>query len=190
MSTELDPRPMTAEDLIVLPDDDVERDLIRGELRERPMTRRNRKHSRATSRVCYLLERWLETQPEPRGEVVGGEAGFRLRRDPDTTVGIDVAYVPAERLAATPERAAWIEGPPLLAVEILLPSDTKETIDEKIEPYLESGVALVWIVDPRFRTVTVYRPDAEPSLFNADQEITAEPHLPGFRAPVAAFFGR
>ena len=189
MSTEAHVWPMTAEDLLGLPDDHVERELIRGELRERPRTLKNRRHSRAMARIGYLLEGWLETQPEPRGEVFGGEAGFRLRRDPDTTVGMDVAYVSAERLAANPDRAAWIEGPPLLAVEILSPSDTQETIDEKIEVYLESGVALIWIVDPRFRTVRVYRPDAEPSLYNADHEITAEPHLPGFRAAVSAFFG-
>ena len=47
---------------------------------------------------------------------------------------------------------------------------------------------IVWVVDPSFSTVTVYRPDAKPQLFNADQEITAEPHLPGLRFAVAELF--
>jgi hypothetical protein len=36
--------------------------------------------------------------------------------------------------------------------------------------------------------VTVHRPGAEPELFNVRQEISAEPHLPGFRVPVARIF--
>jgi hypothetical protein len=37
--------------------------------------------------------------------------------------------------------------------------------------------------------MTIYGPNTEPQLFTVKQEITAEPHLPGFRAPVAAVFG-
>src|SRR5206468_339717 len=142
------------------------------QLRERPMTMRNRKHSRIEVRVSQALANWLDTRPEPRGEVVAGEAGFRLRRDPDTSVGIDVAYASAELVAATPERAAFFEGPPVLAVEILSPSDTQEEVDEKIALYLEAGVLLVWVINPRFRTVVVYRPGAAPELFNETQELT------------------
>jgi hypothetical protein len=36
---------MTTAQLLALPDDGVERELIRGELRERPTTRRNRLHA-------------------------------------------------------------------------------------------------------------------------------------------------
>jgi Uma2 family endonuclease len=183
------PGPMTTEELLVLPEDGVDRELIRGQLRERPMTRRNRRHSRGETRIAHLLESWLETQPEPCGVVVSGEAGFRLSRNPDTTVGIDVAYVSAE-IAAKEPGLAFFEGPPVLAVEILSPSDKQEEIDEKVALYLELGVAIVWVVNPVFRTVSVYRPGELPVLFNESQVITAEPHLPGFRAEVAKFFRR
>ncbi|CAN5894359.1 Uma2 family endonuclease [soil metagenome] len=181
---------MTTEELLALPDDGVDRELIRGQLREKPMTRRNRRHCRSTSRICNALEIWLDDSPEPHGEILVGEAGFRLRRDPDTTVGIDLAYISAAVAAANPDRVFLIEGVPILAVEILSPSDKHEEVLDKIEVYLEVGVALVWIVDPDLRTVTVHRPDAEPELFNATQEILAEPHLPGFRVPVAKLFSR
>ena len=77
---------MTTGELLSLPEDGTDRWLIAGELRERPMTLRNRFHSRAMVRLAYLLERWLEEQPEPRGQILAGEAGIILRRDPDTTV--------------------------------------------------------------------------------------------------------
>ena len=189
MSTTAPPALMTLEELLALPEDGMERDLIDGQLRERPMTRRNRWHSRSTIRLGSLLDQWLIRQPAPRGQIVGGEAGFRLHRNPDTGVGIDIAYVSAEVVAQTPESAAYFEGPPVLAVEILSPSDSQEAIDEKVDVYLKAGVRLVWIVHPRQRTVLVYRPDAEPALFNRSQELSGEPHLPGFRVAVARIFG-
>src|SRR4051812_6386351 len=188
VSTAISTPPMTTEEMLALPEDGLDRELIRGQLREKPMTRRNRRHCRTESRTVTILEIWLEPQPEPRGEVVSGEAGFRLSRDPDSTVGIDVAYVSAEVASREPD-AAYFEGPPVLAVEILSPSDTQEDIDEKVELYLETGVALVWVVNPRFRTVTVYRKGADPVMFSGTQELTAEPHLPGFRVPVSRLFG-
>jgi Uma2 family endonuclease len=179
---------MTTDELLAMPEDGVERELIRGQLREKPMTRRNPLHSEATVAVGYLLKAWLKQQPKPRGRVLGGEAGFRLRRDPDSTVGIDVAYISAELSASTPRRARLVDGPPVLAVEILSPSDKHEEITEKVEEYLAAGVPLVWVIDPDFRTVQVYRPGAEPELFNMQQQFSAEPHLPGLRIAVADMF--
>jgi Uma2 family endonuclease len=182
---------MTTEELLALPDDGVERWLIRGELREKrdtDMTRRNRFHSRITTRVAHFLDAWLDGQPQPRGLVLSGEAGVRLRRDPDTTVGVDVVYVSAAVLARQTDDSTIIDGVPVLAVEILSPSDTQDEVIEKVADYLAAGVALVWVIEPRYRTVTVYRPNAEPELINVRQELSAEPHLPGFRVPAARLF--
>jgi Uma2 family endonuclease len=179
---------MTTEELQAMPDDGMDRELIRGELRERPMTRRSRLHARTEARIVALIDRWMSSQPGLRGEILSGEAGCILRRDPDTTVGIDVAYVSPEMAARQSDETTLLDGPPVLAVEILSPSDKQEDIDEKVEEYLAAGVALVWIVNPRFRTVTAFRTDAEPELFNVRQELSAEPHLPGFRVAMKDLF--
>jgi Uma2 family endonuclease len=188
VSTLVSTRMMTTEELLSLPEDGLDRELIRGQVREKLMTRRNRRHSRVEILIGTALEKWLESRPEPRGEVVGGEAGFRLRRNPDSTVGIDIAYVSAE-VASLEPGSTYFEGPPVLAVEILSPSDKQEEIDEKVELYLETGVAIVWVVNPRFKTVCVYRPGADPELFSQRHDLAAEPHLPGFRVQVASLFG-
>jgi Uma2 family endonuclease len=184
---------MTTEELLALPDDGVERWLIRGQLREKSppgtsMTVRNRWHSRIMVRVAHVLENWRERQPEPRGAVLCGEAGCRLRRDPDTTVGIDVVYISPELAAQESDETSLIDGVPLLVVEILSPSDTQEQIDEKIDGYLQAGVALVWVIDPHDRTVTIYRPGQEPEFVNVRQELSGDPHLPGFHVPAAHLF--
>ncbi len=152
------------------------------------MTRRNRFHSRIMIRVGKILDNWLDEQPEPRGQVLVGEAGVILGHDPDTTVGIDVTYVSAEVMVRQTEDSALIDGVPTLVVEILSPSDTIEDVNEKIDAYLAARVSLIWIIDPYRRTVTVYQPDSVPKLYTIRDELSAEPHLPGFRIPVARFF--
>lgn len=179
---------VTEEDFLAMPDvEGIERDLVRGELRERPESIRTYAHSILSGRIGYLLGLWLRTLPRPRGVVLIGPAA-RLLRDPITIVGMDLAYIAAEAIPSQPHEAQYVDGPPILVIEILSPNDTCELIADKIEEYLEAGVLIVWIVEPRFSTVTVYRPDAKPQLFNSDQELTAEPHLPGFRVAVADLF--
>ncbi|HEY3788397.1 MAG TPA: hypothetical protein VGL71_06050, partial [Urbifossiella sp.] len=98
------PKLMTAEEFLALPDDGVERWLIRGQLREKrdtDMTLRNKTHSITEARVAYILGTWLATQPQPRGEIVCGEAGFLLRKKPASiTAGADVAVISAEQADA------------------------------------------------------------------------------------------
>jgi Uma2 family endonuclease len=180
--------PMTTEQLLALPRDGVDRWLIRGQLREKPMTVRNRWHSLILINIGYWLKAWLRQQPQPRGQILGGEAGCRLLRSPDSTVGIDLVYISAEIAAQRSDKTSLIEGAPVLAVEILSPSDAEQEINEKVDTYLAAGVRLVWIVDPHDRTVLVYRPGAEPVLFNARQELSGDPELPGFRVAVSEFF--
>ncbi len=188
MSVAVAPKLMTTEEMLALPENGVERWLVRGQLREKPMTVRNRTHSRIMVRVGFLLESWLEKQPEPRGSVLCGEVGVRLGRNPDTTFGVDVIYVSADTAARQTDETTLIEGAPVLAVEILSPSDTQEAINDKIDDYLRAGVAVVWVVDPRRRTVQVIRPGEEPELVNIRQELSGEPHLPGFQVQAAQLF--
>jgi Uma2 family endonuclease len=180
--------PMTTEALLARANDGTDRWLIRGELRERPMTVRNRLHSKVMASVTASLKLWRDSQPEPRADVLCGEAGVRLARDPDTTVGIDVVVVSAETLARQSDETALIDGVPLLAVEILSPSDTIVEVNEKIDVYLSTGVPLVWIIDPYRRTVTVYRPSEPPRIVAGSQELSGEPALPGFRVVLADLF--
>jgi Uma2 family endonuclease len=190
MSTTIAPPILTGDDLFALPDDGIEREFIRGQLRERPMTRLNRRHSRTTARLARFLDLSLDQRPEPKGEILVGDAAFRLRKEPESTVGIDVAYVSHELSAKSPDETFLIEGPPVLAAEILSPTDEHKDIVEKIELYLETGVAVVWIVDPDLRNVTVFRPRQQEMLFAAAQELVGDQELPGFRVNVAHLFGR
>lgn len=180
---------MTSDDLFVLPPSKkVDRWLFRGELRESKVTKRNPNHAGAVMALGGILRIWLLQQPKPRGKIYGGEAYFRIRKDPETNVGIDVALASHEQRAKVKKKSTYVDGPPIFAAEILSPHDKQKEIDETIEEYLDCGVKLLWIVDPSDETVTVYRPGRPPELFNATQEVSGDPELPGFHCPVADIF--
>ncbi len=187
IATEPERKLMTAEEFLAIPEDGIARELIHGIVKERGMSLRNRQHASVQSRIAARLLLWLEAQPMPHGDVVDGDCGFRLRRDPDLLVGPDVAYVSAEVLDRIDLKSAYLDGPPLLAVEILSPSDIGQDVFDKVELYLEAGV-IVWEIDPKFRVVRVHRPGRFVESYNMTQEVDADPYLPGLRIPVAAMF--
>jgi Uma2 family endonuclease len=190
------PKVWTAEDLLAMPDDGVERWIIKGQLREKPpefpgvsMTVRNRYHSEALSFIAATLVNWLRTKPQPRGGVYSGEAVVRLRSPVETTVGIDAVYAPPEVVSTqSDDRTTLLDGVPTLAVEILSPNDTQEEIEDKIDEYLGAGVPLVWTVNTHRRTITVHQPGQEPKLYSRSDRLPAHPAMPGFTPTVAELF--
>jgi Uma2 family endonuclease len=192
MSTATSPKLMTVEEFLALPDDGVERWLIRGELREKrdtDMTRRNKLHSITEARIAWILNNWVQRQPKPHGEVVCGEAGFLLRQTPITiSAGVDVAVISAAQADLHTRDTTMIEGPPALIAEVLSPHDTQEEVGERVEEYLECGVKVVWVVSPSFKTVTIHRAGVNPLALDARDTLDGNPELPGFSCPVADFF--
>lgn len=188
MSTAETQARMTAEEFLALPDTGNDRQLIRGRLMEKPMTYRNRMHAWVEAKLAYLLNRWLFEQSSPAGDVFAGEVGCFLRRDPDTIVGIDVAYFARDVLERASSSTTIIEGPPLLSVEILSPLDKQEEIHAKVREYLDGGVRQVWLVDPYFRTVQVHAAGRSPEMFNDQQTLAGGDLLPGWQVAVAELF--
>jgi Uma2 family endonuclease len=144
----------------------------------------------AIARISYVLLSWLEDHPDRFGVVASGEARCRIARNPDTTVGIDVAYFEGVEFVELPDGAKFFDGSPVVAVEVLSPTDEHEDLVARVRGFLAAGVPQVWVADPEFRSVTVHRPGVEASLFTASRTLTAEPELPGFECLVASLFAR
>ncbi len=178
----------TIDDLLAMPEDGKRYWLIDGEIVEMGMTQWNKHHTKAESRVSQLLLNWNDKQPVPRGSVHAGEAGVIF--DEDDSVGIDVVYLSPEQAArnAGDDLSTMIVGAPTLAVEILSPSNTMAIIHKKIDTYLAHGVAVVWLVDTHFRTVTLHRPNRPTAMLNSTEILNGDPELPGFCVPVAQLF--
>lgn len=181
---------LTSEELSArLEEEGFERWVINGELRERkPMTLRSPGHGGETANLTRILGNWCHACPTPRPKVFNGDIYFRLQAEPPTNVGVDIAVATAAQAASVTPNLRFIDGPPILAVEVLSANDVHEDVHEKLESYLDAGTPVVWIVDPFDSTVTVYRRGQEPVMFNRTQELAGDPDLPGFRCPVAEIF--
>jgi Uma2 family endonuclease len=118
------------------------------------------------------------------GKVRGGEAGIYTSRNPDTVRGADVLFISHERYTQK-QSCSYLDVAPDLIVEILLPSNTREELREKVQEYFAIGVRMVWVVNPRRRTIAVYRSPTDVRELHDDETIAGEEVLPGFACPVA-----
>jgi hypothetical protein len=59
---------------------------------------------------------------------------------------------------------------------------------EKVAEYLAPGTRLVWVVDPRPRTVTAYGAAGTARRYASADALDAGDVLPGFATPVAGLF--
>ena len=69
---------------------------------------------------------------------------------------------------------------PDLAIEVLSESNTAKEMERKRGEYFASGVCVVWEVDPRRRSVTVYTRDGSVTTISAPQRLEGGDVLPGF----------
>jgi Uma2 family endonuclease len=116
------------------------------------------------------------------------ETGIVTQRGPDTVRGPDISYWSAERLPLDQEPEGYPALAPDLGIEILSPNNVMAKIREKMAEYFQSGVRMVWIVDPEDRTVAVYRSMDEGRVLHENATLSGEDVLPGFSCGVAEFF--
>lgn len=174
----------TPEDLLAMPDEGKDYELVDGRLVERNMGMRS---SFVGGRILLLLGAWCDSHGT--GCVYAADAGYQcFANHPNKVRKADVSFISFERQPAAEIPDGYSRIPPDLAVEVVSPNDLVDEVDEKILEYLEAGVRLVWIVRPRSRLVEIHRTDGTSSLLRDTAEIAGEPVLPGFRCPVALFF--
>jgi Uma2 family endonuclease len=60
----------------------------------------------------------------------------------------------------------------------------------KVADYLAAGARLVWVVDPKRKSVTTYRTLLAPRRLESSESLDGEDVLPGLVIPVEAIFER
>jgi Uma2 family endonuclease len=179
-------RLLTAEDLATLPEEingqAVKYELFDGELVI--MAPPAGGHSvTSLSLNAYLL---FHAQHKGLGKAFD-EIGVLLRRKPDRVVGADGAFVLEKSLPVNYSKQGWLITIPEIIVEVRSKNDSMPEVVSKVEEYLEAGSVLVWVPDPRHKTVTEYRRDASPVVFKNEDMLVCD-LLPGFAVPVKNLF--
>jgi Uma2 family endonuclease len=181
---------MTLEDLVRLFEDEGPFELINGErVALNPMVM---KHNIRAKRLYDALVRFL--LDKSLGEAYF-EAAFVLTYQSDWVTGSrvpDILFVRAERLAAyITAHPNWEDMPlvlvPDLAVEVISTNDHYSDVDAKVDLYLDDGVEIIWVVDPKQKTVTVRGRDYYKKLKVGDV-LTGGDVIPGFELAVEKIF--
>jgi len=106
----------------------------------------------------------------------------------------DIMVYRTERIAAyraqTPDFAHQpIALVPDLCIEIVSQNDNYLELEAKVDNYLADGVKLIWVVNPRNKTVTVYTQGSDQiTRLRIDTTLSGGAVLPDFALPVKDIF--
>lgn len=137
---------------------------------------------RKNFRLTQQLANWAERD----GTGIGFDSSsvFVLpngaRRSPDA------AWVLLERWNAltTKEQDGFPPIAPDFVIELVSPSDLKkqkyENLQEKMQEYIENGVRLGWLIEPRTQKVEIYYPEQAVEILERLKNLSGKDVLPGF----------
>ncbi|MHB8577754.1 MAG: Uma2 family endonuclease [Dehalococcoidia bacterium] len=146
----------------------------------------SRGHNRTITKTARRLDEYVSAQG--LGEVLSGDTGIMLRRNPDRVRAPDVCFIAAARLAADVPDTGWLEVIPDLVVEVISPGDTMTEVQQKTEEWLRAGVRLVLNLNPQTRTVVASQSLDADRIYHAGDTLTCDPVLPDFSVQVADLF--
>ena len=169
--------------LIEARNDDRHFELIEGIIVEMPPSRYGNAVIAATI-ISYLVRYVMEND---LGFVSGPDGGFALTA---TDVRIpDMAFVAKDRIQG--DLPKLVNGAPDLAVEVISPSETPASINEKTHLYFDTGAKVVWIIYPDDRSAEIRTPLNEGFhviTVGIDDMLHARSVLPDFELPLKNIF--
>ncbi|MBD2384579.1 Uma2 family endonuclease [Cylindrospermum sp. FACHB-282] len=114
------------------------------------------------------------------GIVFSSSTIFRLpngaKRSPDA------AWIKLERWEALTdeERKKFPPLTPDFIIELRSETDRLQTLQEKMQEYIENGLRLGWLINPQGQQVEIYRPEKPVEIVQLPALLSGEDVLPGF----------
>jgi Uma2 family endonuclease len=177
-------RRVTALEFLSHPAASGKSELVRGEIHV--MTPAGGMHGIVAGRIFVALNAFVKEHG--LGLSFPDNTGFELPGLDDTVRSPDAGFVRADRLSLDSLGLGWVPVAPDLVVEVLSPSETSLTLDEKWRDYRAAGAILMWVIDPAGRTVTVREPGAPDRQLVASDTLNGGSVLPEFSIAVAQLF--
>lgn len=131
--------------------------------------------------IIRLVGNWV--RPRKLGRVTASNAGFILPNADQDVRAPDASFVRAERLRRT--TADYAQLVPDLMFEVKSKTDSLSKLREKIQQFLVLGTQVGVLVDPRSRTLEVYRLGVEAEVLGDGDVLRVPELLPGWEMVVA-----
>ncbi|MGB3693349.1 MAG: Uma2 family endonuclease [Spirulinaceae cyanobacterium] len=123
---------------------------------------------------------WLWNRQNKLGKVFDSSTCFRLPNG--ANLSPDVSWIKQARWdKLTPQQKATF--PPLapdFVLELMSPSDNLKDTQKKMQEYLDAGVKLGWLINPKKRQVEIYRLGQDKEVLAQPTILSGEDILPGF----------
>jgi Uma2 family endonuclease len=94
----------------------------------------------------------------------------------------DVAWIKKERWDSltTEEKTKFPPIAPDFVLELMSPTDSLQETQNKMQEYMENGVKLGWLINPKTQQVEIYRLGKPVEILAEPLELSGEDILPGF----------
>jgi Uma2 family endonuclease len=161
-------------------EDDLDYEIVNG---QQEVKMAGARHGRIGGNV--LTELGIYLRQNPIGGVYISNTTFLIGNNDRMP---DVSFVSAERFPPEGEPSSKWEIAPDLAVEVISPTDIWDKVNDKVKEYFAAGVRQVWLVSQPLQLVYVYDSLTQIKVVAAEEELTSEILLPGFKCRVADLF--
>ena len=141
------------------------------------------------TRIVRALGNWADE--DGRGQVSESSTGFRLPngavRSPDAAW---VSNAHWNALTAV-QRKGYAAICPEFVTELTSPSDRIEAVRKKVQDeWIANGAELAWLIQPKERRVTVYRPGQEAEVFEDPSSMQGTGCVAGFELIMERVWGK
>lgn len=175
----------TYDDLAAMPEDNVIREILDGELfvAPSPVT----KHQRVVGRLFYEIEHYLSSNPIGEVFIAPLDTVFAI----DNVCSPDVLFISNERSSIVTRKN--IQGAPDFVVEVLSQFNRRNDEIRKRAIYERFGVDEYWIADPEANSVRIHRRQGKTlelvsALAAAASDVATTPILPGLEIALTDLF--
>lgn len=134
-------------------------------------------------RLIQQLFNWADSNN--LGIAFDSSTGFKLPNGADRSP--DASWVKLDRWNALTEeeKDSFIPLAPDFAVELRSKTDVLKTVQNKMLEYMDNGVRLGWLIDPKNRRLEIYRPGQEVEVLESVTSASGEDVLSGFTLNLA-----
>jgi Uma2 family endonuclease len=136
-----------------------------------------------TGKKNFSLIGQLDAWNERAGLGIGFDSSTGFTLPNGAIKSPDVSWVSNQQwdaLTQTQQQQEFSPVAPDFVVELCSESDSLKKLKEKMQEYIDNGVRLGWLIDPKMKTVEIYRQGCDVEVLQSPYSLSGEDVLPGF----------
>lgn len=123
---------------------------------------------------------WSWVEQDSTGIGFDSSTGFKLPNGADRSPDISWLKLSRWNALSSEQQEKFIPLCPDFVIELRSKSDKLQSLQDKLQEYIDNGALLGWLIDRKNRQVYVYRPDVEVEQLDNPATLSGEIVLPSF----------